>query len=210
MRKAALFVTRKEAAIKDANKLRGKWSFWSCMSGHISLFHPRTWVGRSQRPFQSPPSSCSFEDRELSQTLLLILERRPWLHPIRFRGRGGFLPSLHFSPTSFPAGRGLLHPLSGQKRFLHQPRSESPLPQGGHRGGPALASASQLYQLHLSRPKEEWQDATHFELEKVERGAPQHPILPDGDGRRLPPHPQTKGLGGVHRPTRHLLSSSSP
>jgi hypothetical protein len=126
-----------------------------------------------------------------SQTLLPILERRPWLHPIRFRGRGWFPPSLHLSPASFPAGRGLLHALSGQERFLHRHRSRSPPPQGGQRGGSALSSAAQLYQLHLSCPKEKWRDASDSQPEKVERGAPQHPILPDGDSGRRPPRRQT-------------------
>jgi hypothetical protein len=145
--------------------------------------------------------SYSFEDGGSSQTLLPFLERRPWLHPICFRGRGGFPPSCHFSPASFPAGHGLLHPLSGQEQFLHPPRSGSPSPQGGHRGGCALASVSQVYQFHLSRPKEKWRDVFNFELEKVERRAPQHPILSDGDGGRRRPRPQTGGLGDVYRPT---------
>jgi hypothetical protein len=50
------------------------------------------------------------------QTLLPFLKGRPRLHPVRFGGRGGFLPSLHFPPpASCHAGRAILHPLSGQE-----------------------------------------------------------------------------------------------
>jgi hypothetical protein len=67
-RKAALFVTRREAAIKVANKLRSKWSYGSCRSGHISLFHLRTLVCRSQCPFQYPPLPAALKMGVISNT----------------------------------------------------------------------------------------------------------------------------------------------
>jgi hypothetical protein len=95
-----------------------------------------------------------------------------------------------------------------QERSLHQPGSEGPPPQGGHRGGPALAATLQLDQLHLPRSEEEWGYAAYFKPEKVGRGASRHSLLQDGDGGRRGPRPETGGLGGVHRPTRRLFSHS--
>jgi hypothetical protein len=88
---------RREAATQDANDLQGKWSFGFCRSGHNSLFHPRTLVCRSLRPFLPPPPPPP-EDGRPSQTLLPFLERCPWLHPLGFVGRGGISPSLHLPP----------------------------------------------------------------------------------------------------------------
>jgi hypothetical protein len=117
-------------------------------------------------PISIPPSSRSFEDgghlKHFSPFWRDVLGCTQYV----LEAVEGFRP--HFTyPASFPAGRGLLHPLSGQEQFLHRPRGGSPAPQGGHRGGSTLASASQLYQLHLSRPEEVWRNVSHFELKRL-------------------------------------------
>jgi hypothetical protein len=102
------------------------------------------------------------------QTLLPFLEERPRLHPVRFGGRGLYFTS--------PPPLAILHPLSGQERFLHRSRCGSPLFQGGHRGSSTLSSASMLHQSHLSRSEKERGYAPHFELKEADCGAPQHPF----------------------------------
>jgi hypothetical protein len=87
------------------------------------LFASRCFASRHQgrkRTFRSfrfppPPPSCSLEGEGQTHSLLRLLERHPWLHPICLGGRGRLPPSLHLSTSSFPARHQLLYPLSGQE-----------------------------------------------------------------------------------------------
>jgi hypothetical protein len=118
----------------------------------------------------------------------------------------GFPPPLHFHPTSYPARAAIQHPLSGQERPLYRREGGGPPFRGSHEEGSTLSSSSFLYQLHLPHSQEDWWHEAHPELEEVECCPPGHPVLPHGDGRGCAPRPQTRRLGGIHRPTGRIFS----
>jgi hypothetical protein len=88
----------------------------------------------------------------------------------------GFRPHFTSPPASCPAGRAILHPLSGQDRLLHRSRGGSPPFQGGHKGSSTLSSAFLLHQFHLSHTEKGRGYAHHIELEEAECSAAQHPF----------------------------------
>jgi hypothetical protein len=138
-----------------------------------------------------------------------LFEGRPRLHPVRFGGRGGFfaLTSPPPPPLALP-GLQFYTPFQGKNnRFIDQ-EVDALLSKGAIEEVP-LYPLPLLYQSHLSRSKKEWGYATHLELE-TECGAPQHPVLPHGDCRGCPPRSQARGLGGIHRSSKHLFSRPPP